>query len=190
MKRFTLFTFLYLALRVCLTTNTAWSEATALGYPNLPSGLQTSLFINGGASYIACFLSTFPFWRETTIRIYRRRNSVVILPWLVIGVNIVVMNLGSSESELNDGSYFTSVFEAVRCLSVCRNHCGYMASEFWTLVSKSDDTETNSLFTIRIWKQSSIGTQYTSDQHNEINAEGSTTILQDEDAASYITNQS
>ena len=84
MKRFTLFTFLYLALGVCLTT-------IALGYPNLPSGLQTSLFINGGASYIACFLSTFPFWRETTIRIYRRRNSVVILPLLVIGVNIVVM---------------------------------------------------------------------------------------------------
>lgn len=84
MKRFTLFTFLYLALGVCLS-------AIALGYPNLPSGLQTSLFINGGASYIACFLSTFPFWRETAIRFYRRRNSVVILPWLVIGVNLVWM---------------------------------------------------------------------------------------------------
>lgn len=84
MKRFTLFTFLYLALGVCLTM-------IVLGYPNLPSDLQTSLFINAGASYIACFLSTFPFWRETTIRIYRRRNSVVILPWLVIGVNIVVI---------------------------------------------------------------------------------------------------
>lgn len=88
MKRFTLFitlfTFLYLALGVCLT-------AIALGYPNLPSSLQTSLFINAGASYLVCILSTFPFWREATIRIYRRRNSVVILPWLVIGVNIVVM---------------------------------------------------------------------------------------------------
>jgi hypothetical protein len=83
MKRFTLFTFLYLALGVCLT-------AIALRYPNLPSGLQTSLFISAGASYIVCLLSTFPFWRETTIRFYRRRNSVVILPWLVIGVNIVV----------------------------------------------------------------------------------------------------
>ncbi|PSN15691.1 hypothetical protein C7293_06075 [filamentous cyanobacterium CCT1] len=39
MKRSTLFTFLYLALGVCLT-------AIALGYPNLPSGLQTSLLIN------------------------------------------------------------------------------------------------------------------------------------------------
>ena len=84
MKRFTLFTFLYLALGVCLT-------AIALGYSNLPSGLQTSLFISAGASYIACILSTFPFWRETAIRFYRRRNSVVILPWLVIGLNIVWM---------------------------------------------------------------------------------------------------
>ncbi|MBW4429942.1 MAG: hypothetical protein KME50_37770 [Nostoc desertorum CM1-VF14] len=84
MKRFTLFTFLYLALGVCLS-------AIALGYPNLPSGLQTSLFISAGASYIACILSTFPFWRETAIRFYRRRNSAVILPWLVIGVNIVWM---------------------------------------------------------------------------------------------------
>ena len=84
MKRFTLFTFLYLALGVCLT-------AIALGYPNLPSGLQRSLFSSAGASYIACLLNTFPFWRETTIRFYRRRNSLVILPWLVIGVNIVGM---------------------------------------------------------------------------------------------------
>lgn len=83
MKRFTLFTFLYLALGVCLS-------AIALGYPNLSSSLQTSLFISAGASYLVCFLSTFSFWREMTIRFYRRRNSVVILPWLVIGVNIIV----------------------------------------------------------------------------------------------------
>jgi hypothetical protein len=84
MKRFTLFTFLYLVLGVCLT-------AIALGYPNLPSGLQTSLFISAGVSYLVCLFSTFPYWRETTIRFYRSRNSVVILPWLVIGVNIVWM---------------------------------------------------------------------------------------------------
>jgi hypothetical protein len=84
MKRFTLFTFLYLALGVCLT-------AIALGYPNLPSGLQSSLFISAGVSYLVCLFSTFPFWRETTIRFYRSRNSVVILPWLVIGFNIVWM---------------------------------------------------------------------------------------------------
>jgi hypothetical protein len=83
MKRFTLFTFLYLALGVCLT-------AIAFGYPNLPSGLQTSLFINAGVSYLVCLFSTFPFWREATLRSYRRRNSLVIVPWLVIGVNIIV----------------------------------------------------------------------------------------------------
>lgn len=84
MKRFTLFTFLYLALGVCLT-------AIALGYSNLPSGLQTSLFISAGVSYLVCLFSTFPFWRETTIRFYRSRNSLVILPWLVIGFNIIWM---------------------------------------------------------------------------------------------------
>jgi hypothetical protein len=83
MKRFTLFTFLYLALGVCLT-------AIAFGYPNLPSGLQISLFANAGASYLVCLFSTFPFWREATLRSYRRRNSLVIVPWLVIGVNIIV----------------------------------------------------------------------------------------------------
>ncbi|MBW4454766.1 MAG: hypothetical protein KME55_19795 [Nostoc indistinguendum CM1-VF10] len=65
--------------------------AIALGYPNLLSSLQTSLFVSAGASYIVCLLSTFPFWHETTIRFYRRRNSAVILPWLVIGMNIVWM---------------------------------------------------------------------------------------------------
>lgn len=84
MKRFTLFTFLYLVLGVCLT-------AISLGYPNLPSGLQTSLFISAGVAYLVCLFSTFSFWRETTIRLYRRRNSAVILPWLVIGFNIVWM---------------------------------------------------------------------------------------------------
>jgi hypothetical protein len=83
MKRFTLFTFLYLVLGVCLT-------AIALGYPNLTSDLQTSLFVSAGASYIVCLLSTFPFWRETAIRFYRSRNSSVILSSLVIGVNIIV----------------------------------------------------------------------------------------------------
>jgi hypothetical protein len=84
MKRFTLFTFLYLALGVCLS-------AIALGYSSLPSGLQRSLFVSAGTSYVVCILSTFPFWRERTIRFYRRRNLAVILPWLVIGVNIIWM---------------------------------------------------------------------------------------------------
>ena len=82
MKRSALFTFLYLALGVCLT-------AIAFGYPNLSSGLQTSLLISAGVSYIACIFN--PFWRERTIRFYRRRNSSVILSSLVIGFTIIWM---------------------------------------------------------------------------------------------------
>lgn len=82
MQRSTLFTFLYLALGVCLT-------AIAFGYPNLPSGLQTSLLISAGVSYIACIFN--PSWRERTIRFYRRRNSSVILSSLVIGLTIIWM---------------------------------------------------------------------------------------------------
>lgn len=84
MKRLTFFTFLYLALGVCLT-------AIALGYPNLPSGLQTSLSISAGLSYLSCILSTFPFWRDMAIHFYRRRNSMVIAPWVVVGFIIVWM---------------------------------------------------------------------------------------------------
>ncbi|MHC0067493.1 hypothetical protein ACWATR_32100 [Nostoc sp. UIC 10890] len=82
MQRSTLFTFLYLALGVCLT-------AIAFGYPNLPSGLQTSLLISAGASYITCIFE--PFLRERTIRFYRRRNSSIILSSLVIGFIIIWM---------------------------------------------------------------------------------------------------
>jgi hypothetical protein len=98
-------------------------------YP-IASKAQVMMSISAGLSYIICILSTFPFWREMTIRFYRRKNSAVILPWLVIGVNIVWTDLGGSESELDNGSDFTSVFAANSCLSVCRNHCDYMASEF------------------------------------------------------------
>lgn len=84
MKRFTFFTFLYLVLGVCLT-------AIALGYPNLPSGLQTRLFISAGLSYLSRILSTFPFWRETASRFYGRRNAMVIVPWLVVGFIVVWM---------------------------------------------------------------------------------------------------
>ena len=82
MKQSTLFTFLYLALGVCLM-------AIALGYPNLSSGLQTSLLISAGVSYIACIFN--PSWRERTIHFYRRRNSSVILSSLVIGFTIIWM---------------------------------------------------------------------------------------------------
>ena len=89
MKRSALFTFLYLALGVCLT-------AIAFGYPNLPSGLQTSLLISAGVSYIACIFN--PFLRERTIRFYRRRNSSVILSSLVIGF-IIILKIWEVQSQ-------------------------------------------------------------------------------------------
>ncbi|BAZ48737.1 hypothetical protein NIES4103_13460 [Nostoc sp. NIES-4103] len=39
-------------------------------------------------------------------------------------------DLGASESELDNGSHFRSVFAAISRLNICRNHCDYMASEF------------------------------------------------------------
>ena len=39
-------------------------------------------------------------------------------------------DLESSESKLGNGSHLTSVFAANSCLTFCRNHCDYMASEF------------------------------------------------------------
>ncbi|WP_346294032.1 hypothetical protein [Sphaerothrix gracilis] len=90
MRRITSFTFLYLALGVCLT-------AIALMYPNLPSGLQTSLLISAGISYVTCIFE--PFLRERTIRFYRRRNSAAILPWLVIVITIIISMIWEVQSQ-------------------------------------------------------------------------------------------
>lgn len=122
MKRFTLFTFLYLALGVCLT-------AIALAYPNLPSGLQRSLFSSAGASYIAFILRLSHFGG-------RRRSASIVdgIQWSFYLAGDwsehCCDGLGGSESELDNGSHFTSVFAAISCLGVCRTHCDYMASEF------------------------------------------------------------
>ncbi len=71
-------------------------------------------------------------------------------------------DLGCSESELDDGSHFTSVFSLfISCLNVCRNHCDDMASEFWTLGSKSDDAETNS------FQQREIESNVLHEEHHE-----------------------
>jgi hypothetical protein len=101
MKRFTLFTFLYLALGVCLT-------AIALGYPNLPSGLLAR--------------DDDPLLSQTEFT----GHSTLVGDWSEHCWD----DLGGSESELDDGSHFRSVFAANRCLTVCGNHCDYMASEF------------------------------------------------------------
>ncbi len=53
-------------------------------------------------------------------------NSTLVGDWILYCLD----DLGGSESELDDGSHFRSVFAANICLRVCRNHCDYMASEF------------------------------------------------------------
>lgn len=53
-------------------------------------------------------------------------NSTLVGDWIPYCLD----DLGGSESELDDGSHFRSVFAANSCLTVCRTHCDYMASEF------------------------------------------------------------
>lgn len=123
MKRFTLFTFLYLALGVCLS-------AIALGYPNLPSDLQRSLFFSAGTSYIFLSPQHIPILaREDDPLLSQTEftgNSTLVGDWILYCWD----DLGGSEPELDDGSHFRSVFAANICLTACRNHCDYMASEF------------------------------------------------------------
>jgi hypothetical protein len=71
MRRFTWFTFLYLALGVCLT-------AIALTYPNLSSSLQTSLSIGAGASYTETILRAFS--RLLVVLLFA---EIVVITWQV-----------------------------------------------------------------------------------------------------------
>ena len=90
MRHFTLFTFLYLALGVCLT-------AIALGHPDITPNLKTTLLVNAGVLYLASVLSTFPFWRQSVLRNQARlrdkpawqRNFIMIAPWLIIALTLV-----------------------------------------------------------------------------------------------------
>jgi uncharacterized membrane protein len=90
MRRFTLFTLLYLAVGVCLT-------AIALQHPNLTPNLKTNLLVDAGLLYLFAILSTFSFWHQGVLRSQNRmrdqpawkRNFVTIAPWLVIGLTIV-----------------------------------------------------------------------------------------------------
>ncbi|WP_309732433.1 hypothetical protein [Chamaesiphon sp. OTE_75_metabat_556] len=90
MKRFTLFTFLYLATGICLT-------AIALQYPDLIPNAKTSLLLAAGLLYLCAVFTTFPFWHQSVQQSQARlrdkpawqRNFVAIAPWLVIGSVIV-----------------------------------------------------------------------------------------------------
>jgi NADH:ubiquinone oxidoreductase subunit 6 (subunit J) len=90
MKRFTLFTFLYLATGICLT-------AIALGYPNMAPNAKTSLLVSAGLIYLCAVFTTFPFWHQSVQLSQARlrdkpawqQNFVALAPWLVIASVLV-----------------------------------------------------------------------------------------------------
>jgi hypothetical protein len=90
MKRFTLFTFLYLATGICLT-------AIAFQYPDVTPNAKTSLLVSAGILYLCAVFTTFPFWHQSVQRSQARlrdkpawqQKFVAIAPWLVIASVLV-----------------------------------------------------------------------------------------------------
>jgi NADH:ubiquinone oxidoreductase subunit 6 (subunit J) len=90
MRRFTLFTLLYLATGICLT-------AIALQYPDMAPNAKTSLLVSAGLLYLCAVFTTFPFWHQSVQLSQARlrekpawqRNFVTIAPWLVIASVLV-----------------------------------------------------------------------------------------------------
>ncbi|MEH2180058.1 hypothetical protein [Nostoc sp.] len=89
MRRFTLFTLLYLAAGVC-------STAIALKYSNMSPNLKAILLIEAGMLYTFSRFSTSPFWRQTLLQSQNRlrqqptwkQNFVTITLWLAIGLTV------------------------------------------------------------------------------------------------------
>lgn len=94
MRRFTVFTFLYLAVGLCLT-------ATAFQSPDLASRPKTVLLLNAGLLYLFAILSTFSFWHEGLLRNRNRRHEqpiwrqrfITIAPWLLIVLSLVSLSI-------------------------------------------------------------------------------------------------
>jgi hypothetical protein len=90
MKRFTLFTFLYLATGIGLT-------AIALQYPDMIPNAKTSLLVSAGLLYLCTVFTTFPFWHQSVQRSQARlrdkpawqQKFVALAPWLVIASVLV-----------------------------------------------------------------------------------------------------
>ena len=90
MRRFTLFTLLYLATGICLT-------AIAFGHPDMTPNAKTSLLAAAGLLYLCAVFTTFPFWHQSVRLSQERlrdkpawqRNFVAIAPWLVIASVLV-----------------------------------------------------------------------------------------------------
>ena len=90
MKRFTRFTFLYLATGICLT-------AIALQYPDMTPNAKTSLLVSAGLLYLCAVFTTFAFWHQSVQRPQARlrdkaawqQKFVALAPWLVIASVLV-----------------------------------------------------------------------------------------------------
>ena len=90
MRRFTLFTLLYLATGICLT-------AIALQYPDMTPNAKTSLLVAAGVLYLCAVFTTFSSWHQSVQRFQAGRsdkpawqqNFVAIAPWLVIASVLV-----------------------------------------------------------------------------------------------------
>ena len=93
MRRFTLFTLLYLAMGICLT-------AIAFQYPVLTQNAKISLLVSAGLLYLCAVLTTFPFWHQSVQQSEARlrdkpawhRNFITIVPWLII-VWVLVLSI-------------------------------------------------------------------------------------------------
>ena len=111
MKRFTLFTLLYLAAGICLT-------AIALRHLDTTPNVKTNLLIDAGLLYLFAVLTTFPFWHQFAQRSRARlrdkpawqQNFVAIAPWLVIVLVLV--------SGISDGLNHSWAIEAFASASL------------------------------------------------------------------------
>ena len=91
MRRFTLFTFLYLATGICLT-------AIAFQYPDMTQNAKISLSVAAGVLYLCAVCTTFPSWQELAQQSQAglrnkpawHRNFITIVPWLIIGWVLVL----------------------------------------------------------------------------------------------------
>ena len=98
-RRFTLFTLLYLVTGICLT-------AIAFQYPNMTQNSKISLSVAAGVLYLCAVCTTFPSWHQLAQQSQAglrskpawHRNFItlakpigtIIVPWLIIGWVLVL----------------------------------------------------------------------------------------------------
>jgi hypothetical protein len=123
MKRFTLFTFLYLATGIGLTATCSRQRfAIALGYPDMTPNAKTSLLVSAGLLYLCAVFTTFPFWHQSVqksqVKLRDRpawqQKFVAIAPWLVIASVLV----SSISNVLNHNSAIEALASAALGLPI------------------------------------------------------------------------